>query len=211
MTSNNQSNFPHKGNNSLIVEELKATKIEMSAAFKRIEALEKLMKDMRVDEATPSTSVPVPDLSSCHSCGISLVTGALYCHKCGTEVTSSDIVKINIGLVRIGKNKKLTYKRNTIMPIPINKNSSHLEVTNKGKELLLVHNKDFSQFQEEEWVLLYHDMAKVGCLPGTSEPFTVAGYQKFIGKEFRSITLYICRKVDFEVAETKTTPNIPNA
>lgn len=49
-----------------------------------------------------------------------------------------------------------------------------------------------------EYVLLYPDAQPVINIPGQEQPFSLSNYQKFMGKAFRELVLFICSKDTFE-------------
>jgi len=54
------------------------------------------------------------------------------------------------------------------------------------------HYASDTRLRRTDYVLLYHDQQPVIHIPGGQEQFTLERYQKFVGKSFSKLILYIC-------------------
>ncbi|XP_046856047.1 uncharacterized protein LOC124449140 [Xenia sp. Carnegie-2017] len=114
-----------------------------------------------------------------------------------------EVVKIKIGIIELD-GKRLKIRRSSLLPVDVRKSDTLVPVKNAGVQKQLAHNRHLRDHNETEWLLLYPDMDIVGNIPGSSEKFSVEKYKNELGRPYSRVNLYICKMLDFEVANDLT-------
>lgn len=103
-------------------------------------------------------------------------------------------VQINIGIMSF-QHDTMKPVRGRTLPLSVGLDTDAAELHLLGVKKM---TDFYSDLDEGPYVLIYPDRTEVNIIPGTLKPFTVREYKAQIGKPYNRITLFICRKVDYD-------------
>lgn len=116
-----------------------------------------------------------------------------------TQPSVQDVV-ISIGLMEWReKEAKLMCKRGKRISLRVPK-------TAKKQEIRILAENKWKQFhpdiynEEDLYTLLYESGEEVETLPGSNEEFALNSYQVAVGKDFKTITLFLCKYNDMAIS-----------
>ncbi|KAJ4935477.1 hypothetical protein JOQ06_017010 [Pogonophryne albipinna] len=102
-------------------------------------------------------------------------------------------VQINIGMMS-PQGVDLKPRRGKTLPLFRDPEVAAPAILERAVQKMKAFNKDMD---EGPYVLLYPDCSEVVNVPGSEKPFTLAEYQKDLGKAYARITLFICLEKHF--------------
>ena len=124
-----------------------------------------------------------------------------------TKSTKEENKKTQDAVIHVGsmewneKDQALKARRGKRLPLRVSQNGHYIAIRKQAEEKWKTFNSNFYD-ESQSYHLLYEDGRKALFLPGSKkEPFSLGRYQEEIGKDFKRITLYLCRDYDFQVSE----------
>jgi len=91
---------------------------------------------------------------------------------------------------------RLRKMRASTVMLTVEQSASVADILPKAVFKLAALDQDMAA--DDHYVLLFPDGQWVIHVPGSSDDFTLAGYKAFTGRAYTKLSLFVCRKEDYD-------------